>query len=315
MADPVLDVADLRKSYGALPAVRDLRFAVTPGEVFGFLGPNGAGKTTTLRMILGMVRPDAGTIRLFGAPWSRAAMPRIGYLPEERGLYKRMRAAEAVAWFARLHGVERAEARRRAAGLLQRLGLAEAARRRVDALSKGMAQKLQFAAAMAHGPELLILDEPFSGLDPLNQELVEAVIRAEAAAGRSIVFSTHSMAFAERLCRRILILRRGEAAFSGTVAEARRLLPRRVRLEAEADLGFLAGLPGVRSLAPPGQGRAGWEAVLEQGSEPGQLLAACIARGAVPTRFDAAEPSLHDVFVTVAGGDPTAVGEDRAAAA
>jgi ABC-2 type transport system ATP-binding protein len=284
-----------------VPAVRGLSLAVGAGEVFGFLGPNGAGKTSTLRMILGMVRPDAGTIRLFGAPWSRALLPRLGYLPEERGLYRRMAAADAVAWFARLQGLDRRTARRRAAELLERLGLAAVARRRIETLSKGMAQKLQLAVALAHGPELLILDEPFSGLDPLAQEAVEAMIREQAAAGRSVLVSTHTMAVAERLCRRILILRRGETAFAGTVDEARRLLPRRVRLACERDLAFLAAVPGVRRLLPPEAGRDGWEAELAQGAEPGALLAACIAAGAVPSRFDAAEPSLHEVFVAVAG--------------
>ncbi|MFO1057328.1 MAG: ATP-binding cassette domain-containing protein [Dongiaceae bacterium] len=303
MGAAVLEVTDLHKSFGAVPAVRGLSLAVRPGEVFGFLGPNGAGKTSTLRMILGMMQPDAGSIRLFGAPWSLAVLPRLGYLPEERGLYRRMRAADAVAWFARLQGLDRRTARRRTAALLERLGLAAVARRRIDTLSKGMAQKLQLATALAHEPELLILDEPFSGLDPIAQEAVEAMIREQAAAGRSVLVSTHGMALAERLCDRILILRRGETAFAGSVAEARRLLPRRVRLECGRDLGFLAALPGVRALHPPAPGGETWEAVLGQGAEPGALLAACIAEGAVPTRFDAAEPSLHEVFVAVAGGD------------
>ena len=306
MTGPVLEVQNLSKSYGDFQAVRELSFAVARGEVMGFLGPNGAGKTSTLRMVLGLLRPDAGSVRLFGAPWSRAILPRIGYLPEERGLYKRMRAVEAVTYFARLKGLDPATARGRAHALLDRLGLAEAARRRIENLSRGMAQKVQLAAAVAHGPDLLILDEPFSGLDPLNQQLIEGILLGEAKAGRSVIFSTHTMQQAERLCRRILILRRGRKAFEGSVEESRRLLPRRVRLEAAADLAFIAALPGVERLEPPGDGRPAWEAVLGNGTEPGALLAACVACGVTPTRFDASEPTLHEVFVAIAGGESAA---------
>jgi len=304
MTGPVLEVESLSKSYGDFPAVRALSFAVAPGEMLGFLGPNGAGKTSTLRMVLGLLKPDAGSVRLFGAPWSRAMLARIGYLPEERGLYKRMRAVEAVTYFARLKGLEAATARRRALALLERLGLAEAARRRIENLSRGMAQKVQLAAAIAHGPDLLILDEPFSGLDPLNQQLIEGILLGETRVGRSVIFSTHTMQQAERLCRRILILRRGSKAFEGSVEQSRRLLPRRVRLEAATDLSFIAALPGVERLEPPVEGRRAWEAVLGNGTEPGALLAACIAHGVTPTRFDASEPTLHEVFVAIAGGDP-----------
>jgi ABC-2 type transport system ATP-binding protein len=306
MPAPVLEVSHLAKSYGGFRAVNDLTFEIGPGEVFGFLGANGAGKTTTLRMILGLMPSDAGVVRLFGRPWARPLLRRIGYLPEERGLYRRMRAAEAVAFFARLKGLDGRTARRRAVDLLERLGLGDVVDRRVENLSRGMAQKVQLAAAIAHGPDLLILDEPFSGLDPLNQQLIEGIFRAEAAAGRAIVFSTHTMQQAERLCRRVLILKDGAKAFEGTVEEARRLLPRRVRLEAPADLSFLAVLPGVSALEAPTDGRRGWEAVLTTGTEPGALLAACVERGVIPTRFDSSEPTLHEVFVAVAG----AAGED-----
>jgi ABC-2 type transport system ATP-binding protein len=297
----ILEVSHLAKSYGDFQAVRDLSFRIAPGEVFGFLGPNGAGKTTTLRMILGLMKADAGDVRLFGQPWSRPLLRRIGYLPEERGLYRRMRAAEAVAFFARLKGLDRRSAWRRARDLLERLGLGDVLRRRVENLSRGMAQKVQLAAAIAHGPDLLILDEPFSGLDPLNQQLIEGIFRTEAEAGRSIVFSTHTMQQAERLCRRVLILRDGAKAFEGTIEEARRLLPRRVRLEAPADLSFLARLAGVQALLPPAEGRRGWEVELANGTEPGALLAACVTHGVTPSRFDSSEPTLHEVFVAVAG--------------
>ena len=226
---------------------------------------------------------------------------RLGYLPEERGLYRSMTAADAVAYFARLKGLTRARARRGTADMLARLGLAAVAGQRIESLSKGLAQKVQLAAAIAHGPDLLILDEPFSGLDPLNQQIIEGIIADEARAGRSIIFSTHTMQHAERLCRRVLILRRGEKVFDGTVDEARRLLPRRVRVEAAVSLSFLADLAGVVGLVAPAPGSRVWEVVLANGAEPGPLLAACVARGATPTRFEAAEPTLHEAFMAVAG--------------
>jgi ABC-2 type transport system ATP-binding protein len=301
MSAAVLEVESLDKSYAGVPAVRDLSFALAPGEVLGFLGPNGAGKTSTLRMVLGILKPDRGRVSLFDQPWSRQLLPRLGYLPEERGLYRRMRAVEAVTYFARLRGLDKARARRNALDLLERLDLAEAAQRRVETLSKGMAQKVQLAAAIAHEPEILILDEPFTGLDPLNQQTIEGLIRDHAAAGRAVLFSTHTMQHAERLCRRILILRDGAKAFEGSIEESRRLLPRRVRLEAAEDLSFIAGVAGVAGLEPPGPGRPAWEAMLAGTTEPGALLAACIARGITPLRFDAAGPSLHEVFVAIAG--------------
>jgi ABC-2 type transport system ATP-binding protein len=305
MSATILEVAGLEKSYGQVRAVSDLSFALAPGEVLGFLGPNGAGKTSTMRMILGLLKPDSGSIHLFGQPWSRDALPRLGYLPEERGLYKRMRALEAVVFFARLKGLHAAAARKKARAILERLGLGAVMRRRIENLSRGLAQKVQVAAAIAHEPDFLILDEPFSGLDPLNQQTIEEIIRDQAKAGRSAIFSTHTMQHAERLCQRVIILRQGRKAFEGTVEEARRMLPRRVRLEAAADLSFLAGIPGIARLEAPRPGTAIWEAVLVQGTEPGALLAACVSRGVTPTRFDASEPTLHEVFVAVAGGDPT----------
>ena len=314
MIGPVLDVADLTKSYGTFKAVDALSFSVEAGEVLGFLGPNGAGKTSTMRMILGLLKPDAGAIHLFGQPWSREALPRLGYLPEERGLYRRMRAIEAIVFFARLKGWPAQQARRKARDILERLGLSAVARTRIENLSRGMAQKVQVAAAIAHEPDFLILDEPFSGLDPLNQQIIEDIIRDQAKAGRCAIFSTHTMQHAERLCRRVVILRKGRKAFEGTVEESRRLLPRRVRLDADADLSFLASIPGIARLEAPREGQHLWEAVLAQGTEPGVLLAACMARGVTPTRFDASEPTLHEVFVAVAGASETTPATAEAAA-
>lgn len=297
----VLEVDSVAKSYGAFQAVKELSFSLRPGEVFGFLGPNGAGKTSTIRMILGILKPDRGAIRILGAPWDRSSLKHIGYLPEERGLYRQMTALSTIVYFAGLKGIPSGEARRRGMDLLTRFGLKEAAHKRLASLSKGMAQKIQLAVAIVHEPGLLILDEPFSGLDPLNQQALEDIIREQTQHGRSVLFSTHTMQHAERLCDRLMIVNKGAAAFSGTLAEARSTFPKRVRLEGEGDFGFLHSLPGVKEVHDPRPGHPYWEVVLEPGTKPRVVLEACFAKGIALTRFDASEPSLHEIFVSIVG--------------
>jgi ABC-2 type transport system ATP-binding protein len=268
----------------------------------GLLGPNGAGKTSTLRMILGIAPPDSGSITVFGKAPGRGVQRRVGYLPEERGLYKRMRTRDTIIYFAMLKGVGRWRAGRRADALLQQLGLAEASDRRIEALSKGMAQKVQLMTAIAHEPELLILDEPFSGLDPINQNELEAAIRRLATAGTTVLFSTHTMSHAERLCDRFVILVKGRKAFDGTLDEARAAVPRTVKLEADGDLSFLANVKGVAALAAPNETTRHWEVTLAPGAEPQVVLVACFERGVKLMRFDSSPPTLHEVFVSLAGG-------------
>jgi ABC-2 type transport system ATP-binding protein len=301
---PVLALEAVSKSYGAFAAVKALSFQVQPGEVFGFLGPNGAGKTSSVRMILGILQPDAGRISLFGEAWSREGLRRVGYLPEERGLYKHMNAQSSIAYFAMLKGLNYFDAHSRAKAILDRFELGKFARKKVSSLSKGMAQKVQLAAAIAHDPEFLILDEPFSGLDPLNQQVLEDVIREQAAKGCSVLFSTHTMQHAERLCDRLLIMTKGVKAFDGTLAEARASRPRRIRIEAEGDLSFLATVPAVQTLTPPTPPANIWEVVLAPGAEPHAVLEACFKAGVIIKRFDASEMSLHEIFVAIAGVDP-----------
>jgi len=303
MAKLALELAGVTKRFGDFTAVGDLSFAQPRGQILGFLGPNGAGKTTTLRMILGLFEPDSGALHVLGARSGEAVRARIGYLPEERGLYKRMRAQSVVAYVAALKGMDYGAARARARELLEQFGLGAHARARVDSLSKGMAQKVALLAALAHDPELLILDEPFSGLDPINQQSFEQTIRALAAEGKTVLFSTHTMAQAERLCDHLVILSQGRKVFDGDLEQARRVLPRRVRIGAEGDLGFLRDVAGVASLSPPGPGRPHWEIELKEGADGGVLLAACFEKSVALSHFDVSDASLQDVFVALAGGE------------
>ena len=306
MTGMALELEGVTKRFGPFTAVDDLSFAHRRGRILGFLGPNGAGKTTTLRMMLGLLRPDAGSLRVLGEPCGPAVSSRIGYLPEERGLYKRMRADAAIAYIAVLKGMDYAAARQRARELLVQFGLGEHVRSRIEALSKGMAQKVALLAALAHDPELLILDEPFTGLDPINQQSFEQTIRRLAAEGKTILFSTHTMAQAERLCDHLVILSHGKKVFDGGLEQARRVLPRRVRIGADGDLTFLRGIGGVASVSPPGPGQEFWEVDLCEGADGAPLLAACFERRIALSHFDVSDASLQDVFVALAG-DPETV--------
>src|SRR5690606_17245031 len=201
-----LEAEGLVKRYGARTAVQDLSFRVPAGSIYGVLGPNGAGKSSTLRMLVGVMRPTAGRISVLGGPLTRDVMQRVGYLPEERGLYRAMSARSAIAYLARLKGAPSGKAFKRADQLLNEHGLSKVKRKKVKTLSKGMAQKVQVLASIAHESELIIFDEPFSGLDPVNQRVLEDTIRAEAAKGKTILFATHVMEHAERLCDRILLI-------------------------------------------------------------------------------------------------------------
>ena len=302
------------KRYGAFTAVEDLSFEVARGEIYGFLGPNGAGKTTTLRMMLDIIQPTAGSIAILGSRSAISVRRRIGYLPEERGLYRKMRAAESIAYFARLRGLSGVEARKRAHELLARFGLEKFARSRNEALSKGMAQKVQLLATIAHEPELLILDEPFSGLDPINQQTLEELIRDQRAEGRTIIFSTHVMQHAERLCDRFLILAKGKKRFEGTLAQARASFAQRLHVRSAAPISALRALPGVaavrveeaQSAAESEGGETVYEVALEDGVDLQAFLKSLVAAGVPVTRFEQAGVSLHDIFVALAGDEADA---------
>ena len=215
----------ITKSFGAAQAVRGVSLSIPKGMIYGVLGPNGAGKTTTLRMLLGIIDPDRGARTLLGHSRPRDVANRFGYLPEERGLYPTMKAREAIAFMGALRGLSWAEGRKRAGDMMEAAGLGNAVDKKIRHLSKGMAQLVQLLGSIVHRPDLIVLDEPFSGLDPVNQDHLETLVRAEAARGATILFSTHVMGHAERLCERVAIIAGGMRRFEGTVAEARGILP------------------------------------------------------------------------------------------
>ncbi len=289
------------KRFGAKTAVDDLSFAVAPGEVFGFLGGNGAGKTTSLRMVLDIIRPDAGAISVLGKPPGREASGSLGFLPEERGLYRSMTALDTVVYFGRLKGMSAGDARTSGRALLDRFGLGANLKTGVDKLSKGMAQKVQLATAVVNAPELLILDEPFSGLDPVNQGLLEDEIVGAAKGGAAVVFSTHVMQHAERLCDRLLLLANGRKRFEGTQDQARATLPARLDVVARQSPEGLDGVAAATMTGELGDGWSAWDVRLAPGRDPADLLQHCTERGVPLRRFEQHRPGLHDVFLHIVG--------------
>jgi ABC-2 type transport system ATP-binding protein len=296
----VLDARDVRKSFGELRAVDGLSLVARPGEIFGLLGPNGAGKTTLIRMAMNILSPDSGEILIDGKPFREADKARIGYLPEERGLYRKARVGETLLYLAGLKGLPEQVAAKRMEGWLERLGIADWKGRKVAELSKGMAQKVQFIATVLHGPELLLFDEPFSGLDPLSQdELLAAMVELKEG-GATVLFSTHVMEHAERICDRILLVNHGRAILSGSLAEVKASHGRNaVQIEFDGDASFLETLPFVSSVTVYPR----WcEVELGGDSEPDELFRAIAGRLRV-RRFEAVSPSLHKIFVRLVGAD------------
>jgi ABC-2 type transport system ATP-binding protein len=302
----VLALERVSKRFDETLAVDDLSFSVEPGTVFGFLGGNGAGKTTSLRMMLDIIRPTSGRIEVLGRAPGRANAPEIGFLPEERGLYRQMTALDTITYFGRLKGMAAADARKEGAALLERFGLAANFKSTVDKLSKGMAQKVQLATALVNRPRLLILDEPFAGLDPVNQGLLEEEIRRMSAAGATIVFSTHVMQHAERLCDRLLLLGKGRKKFEGTLEEARAELPARLSVVAKQDPSTLAGVESATDCGEAADGWRRWDVRLDPGISPGDVLERCTAQQFPLRRFEQVQISLHDVFVHIVGTPETA---------
>ena len=311
MSAPALEIRNVDKHYGDFHAVRDVSLTVPTGSIYGFLGPNGAGKTTIIRMILEIIRPTRGEVSVLGESSALKARNRIGYLPEEKGLYKKMKAWSVIAYFATLKGMGRKEAKERAFELLEKYGLKDFANAKTDALSKGMGQKVQMLASIAHDPEFVILDEPFSGLEPVNQEVMEDIIRDMAARKRTVIFSTHVMQHAERICDRILLMAQGRKVFDGTIAEAKRTLPRRVRIETNDPVGQLEELDdvvGVEALDGSGrpdddEGVGRWELRIAEKADPQSILQECFERGIRLRSFELADPSLHEVFVHLVGSE------------
>jgi ABC-2 type transport system ATP-binding protein len=303
-----LQLSNVTKFYGDFKAVDDVSFSVQPGSICGFLGPNGAGKTTTIRIILDILKPSSGTVSLLGHSSALDVRHRIGYLPEEKGLYKKMKAWSIIAYFATLKGLDRKTAKRRAHELLERYGLKDFANKSTDALSKGMGQKVQMLASIAHEPEFVIFDEPFSGLDPVNQQVMEEVIRDMAKRNCTVIFSTHVMQHAERLCDRVLLMAKGKKIFDGSIPEAKRVLPRRVRIETEDDVAPVrqsADVLSIRTVERNGEahknGGAKWELELREHADPQAILQLCFEHKIRLRSFNQSEPTLHDVFVRLVG--------------
>jgi len=301
-----LTLEGLGKRYGDFEAVRDLSFQVERGSICGFLGPNGAGKTSTLRMILGLQPASSGRIDILGAPDGRLVRDRIGFLPEERGLYKKMTPVEAIAFFGSLKGLPAHEGRKRARELLEQQGLGDSQRKKMKELSKGMAQKVQLIAAVVHRPEFVILDEPFSGLDPMNQQGLEQMIRGLAADGATVLFSTHVMQHAERLCDKVVLLARGRKAFEGSVEAAKATSPRFLELEGAITAEAAAALPGVAGVEPlseDGEARR-LKIALSPGAGGQETLKAAFLGGLDVRGFALKEPTLHDAFINLTGDRP-----------
>ena len=291
-----VEAVKLVKDFGETRAVDGVSLSVPTGSIYGLLGPNGAGKTTTLRMLIGIIDPSSGTRRVLGRERPLDAAQEVGYLPEERGLYPAMHARDAIAFMGALRGLPLAEGRRRADNLLEEHNLADWARKPIRSLSKGMAQTVQLLGRIIHRPRLIVLDEPFAGLDAINQGRLEELIRRETRGGATVIFSTHVIAHAERLCERVAIVAKGKVAFDGRVDEARSKLRSIVRLRTRASDGEW------RSAIPEGARREGDEWVFELpdgGPEP--LLKALIDGGAGIETLAIERPGLHDAFVAIAG--------------
>lgn len=298
---PVLSVRNLYKRYDDFIAVADLSFEVFPGEIFGLLGPNGAGKTSTIRMLMDIFKPDAGEIELLGRPPGRSR-EQVGYLPEERGLYRDQKVQEVLVYLARLKGTDAETARQRVDEWLERVELAEWADKRVKELSRGMQQKVQFVAGLIHDPALLILDEPFQGLDPVNVDLLKRLIRQLTADGKTVVLSAHQMNLVEELCDRILLINRGRAVLYGPLQQIKReYAPNAVRVRAQE---LPPDLPGVVHREHNGD----VSLLTLDGLSPQAFLADLVARQVPVESFEVASVPLNDIFVSVVQSGGSAAG-------
>jgi len=283
------------KSFGEFKAVNDLSLSVRSGRIYGLLGPNGAGKTTTIRMVVNVTVPDSGRIELFGSKITPQVQDRIGYLPEERGLYKKMKIGEQLRFFAALKSISGAEAEQRIDAWLTRVKLSEWKNKRSMELSKGMQQKIQFLTAVLHDPDLLILDEPFSGLDPVNVKLLKEIVLELKAAGKTIIFSTHQMELAEEICDDICLINRSRKVLDGSIRDVKRAFGRNtVALRFEGGDGVLDDRTLVSSVK---RFSDSVEVLLAENADAQELLQRLVATGAIIGRFEMIEPSLHDIFI------------------
>jgi ABC-2 type transport system ATP-binding protein len=295
---PVVELAGVTKAYENKVAVNNLSLSIDAGQMFGLLGPNGAGKTSSIRMMMGITIPDSGRISLFGKPFERKSLERVGYLPEERGLYKKMKVIEQLAFFGQLHGLTAEEARKRATDWANRMEIAGSLNKKTEELSKGMQQKIQFIASLLHDPGLIVMDEPFSGLDPVNAVLVEQTLLELKDQGKAILFSTHRMDQVEKLCDSICLINDGRAVLAGKVREIKATYERnRVVVEFEGSADFLKSEEIEEAKNYSGHA----EIRLKVNGDAQKLLHEAAAVATI-YRFELVEPSLEEIFIKTVGG-------------
>jgi ABC-2 type transport system ATP-binding protein len=290
----IVELQKIRKVYDTKVAVEGLSLTIERGTMFGLLGPNGSGKTSSIRMMIGMTVPDSGTVSLFGKPFDRALLHRVGYLPEERGLYKKMKVLDQLVFLGQLHGLSEATARARALVWCERIQITEAIEKKTEELSKGMQQKIQFIAALLHEPELIIMDEPFSGLDPVNAALLQDTLIELRGEGKAVLFSTHRMDQVEKMCDSIALISRGKLVLSGSMREVKSKYPRnRVQVVFTGDDSFLRHAEVVEAKNYAGIA----EITLHDEAGAQLVLTDAIARGTVVNRFEVKEPTLEEIFI------------------
>jgi len=301
---PIVELQHVRKAYDTKIAVDDLSFRIEPGTMFGLLGPNGSGKTSSIRMMIGITVPDSGSVSLFDKPFTRTALKRVGYLPEERGLYKKMKVIDQLVFLGQLHGLDATTASKRAYVWCERMQITEAIPKRTEELSKGMQQKIQFIATLLHEPELIIMDEPFSGLDPVNASLLIDTLIDLRKEGKTILFSTHRMDQVEKMCDSIALIHRSKLVLSGSMRDIKSKYPQnRVRINFTGDSSFLQH-PSIESYKDY-SGHAEIKLHSVDGVDPDAqpLLAAAIARGTRISRFEVTAPTLEEIFIEAVGGN------------
>jgi ABC-2 type transport system ATP-binding protein len=311
---PAIELRGVSKSYDDFQAVKPLDLVVSRGSTYGLLGPNGAGKTTTIRMTLRILQPDTGSVLILGRPQSQEGLDRIGYLAEERGMYKRMKVRRLLSFFAELKGIRPADSKPRIERWLERLELSDRADAKVQELSKGMQQKIQFIAAILHDPEIVILDEPFSGLDPINQRVLREIITELKSAGRTIVFSTHIIEHAERICDHVCIIARGSKVADGSIPEVKRqhggeYIALTLDEWSPESAVTLRRLPMVEQVREHGREL---EVALRSGSDPQALLTELVGGGMKLRRFEVTEPSLEQIFIERVGQQSDVMEEEHA---
>ena len=293
---PAVEVNHIVKSYADKVAVNDLSFSVNQGEVFGLIGPNGAGKTTTIRMMMDIIEPDSGDVTILGEKLTEGSKNKLGYLPEERGLYRKLSVADSIIYLASLRGMDRRSAEKKADELLNQTGMLPHKERKIEELSKGMGQIIQFIVTIIHDPQLVILDEPFAGLDPVNTELLKGMFADLRNQGKAVILSTHQMNQVEELCDRILMINHGRSVLHGKLAEIKsRYRSNSVLLEFDGKLGEVPGVTEKRTH----KGRV--ELVLDENATPQQVLERLVGTGIIINRFEVATPPLNEIFLKVVG--------------